>query len=63
MDEFKKISADIEAERIRTELKKEQFIKQIKSGLGDHIKITGGKVKKIEKSRLRKFWEKLMKVF
>ena len=63
MDEFKKISADIEAERIRTELKKEQFIKQIKSGLGDHIKITGGKVKKIEKSRLRKFWEKLIKVF
>ena len=63
MDEFKKISADIGAERIRTELKKEQFIKQIKSGLGDHIKITGGKVKKIEKSRLRKFWEKLIKVF
>lgn len=63
MDEFKKISADIEAERIRTELKKEQFIKQIKSGLGEHIKFTGGKVKKIEKSRLRKFWEKLMKVF
>jgi hypothetical protein len=63
MNEFKKISADIEAEKIRTELKKEQFIKQIKSGLGDYIKSTGGKVQKIEKSRLRKFWEKLMKVF
>ena len=39
MNEFKKISADIESEKIKTQLKKEQFIRQIKSGLGDHIKV------------------------
>ena len=39
MDEFKKINADIEAEKEKTQLKKEQFIKQIKNGLGDHIKV------------------------
>ena len=63
MDEFRKINASIEAEKEKTELKKEQFIRQIKNGLGDHIKHNGGKVNKIEKSILRKFWERLMKVF
>lgn len=63
MNEFKKISADIESEKIKTQLKKEQFIRQIKSGLGEHIKVNGGKVKKIEKSFFKKFWEKLMNVF
>ena len=63
MDEFKKINADIEAEKEKTQLKKEQFIKQIKNGLGDYIKVTGGKINKIKKSKLRKFWERLMDVF
>jgi len=63
MDEFIKTNGDIEAEKIRTQLKKEQFIKQIKSGLGDHIKNNGGKIKKIEKSFLRRFWERLINVF
>ena len=63
MDEFDKINADIEAEREKTQLKKEQFIKQIKNGLGDHIKVNGGKINKIKKSKLRKFWERLMDVF
>ena len=63
MDEFIKTNGDIEAEKIRTQLKKEQFIKQIKSGLGDHININGGKIKKIEKSFLRRFWDRLINVF
>ena len=63
MDQFNKINAEIEAEKEKTQLKKEQFIKQMKSGLGNHIKYNGGKVTKIKKSRVRKFWEKLMKVF
>jgi RNase P/RNase MRP subunit p29 len=63
MDEFKKINADIEAEKEKTQLKKEQFIKQIKNGLGDYIKVNGGKINKIKKSKLRKFWERLMDVF
>ena len=63
MDEFKKINADIEAEKEKTQLKKEQIIKQIKNGLGDYIKVNGGKINKIKKSKLRKFWERLMDVF
>ena len=55
--------ADIEAEKEKTQLKKEQFIKQIKNGLGDYIKVNGGKINKIKKSKLRKFWERLMDVF
>jgi len=31
--------------------------------LGNHIKYNGGKVTKIKKSRIRKFWERLMEVF
>ena len=63
MDEFRKINASMEAEKEKTELKKEQFIRQIKKGLGEHIKHNGGKVNKIEKSVLMRFWEKLMKIF
>lgn len=63
MGKFRKITSDMEAEKMKTELKKEQFIRQIKSGLGDHIKHNGGKVKRIEKSRFRKFWEKLLDIF
>ena len=63
MDKFRKITSDMEVEKMKTELKKEQFIRQIKSGLGDHIKHNGGKVKRIEKSRFRKFWEKLLDIF
>lgn len=63
MDEFRKINASMEAEKEKTQLKKEQFIRKIKNGLGEHIKHNGGKVNKIEKSVLRRFWEKLMKIF
>jgi hypothetical protein len=63
MDDFRKINADMEAEKEKTQLKKEQFIRKIKDGLGEHIRINGGKVTKIKKSKWKKFWEKLMKVF
>ena len=48
---------------IKTELKKEQFIRKIKSGLGEHIKKNGGKVNKVKKSKIRKFWERFMDIF
>jgi hypothetical protein len=63
MDDFRKVNADMEAEKEKTQLKKEQFIRKIKDGLGEHIRINGGKVTKIKKSKWKKFWEKLMKVF
>ena len=52
-----------EAEKEKTQLKKEQFIRKIKGGLGEHIRNNGGKVTKVKKSKWKKFWEKLMKVF
>lgn len=63
MGKFRKITSDMEVEKMKTELKKEQFVRQIKSGLGEHIKHNGGKVKKIEKSKFKKFWEKLLEIF
>jgi len=63
MDEFKKIESDIQLEKLKTELKKEKFIKDIKNGLGEHIKINGSNVKKIKKSFIRRTWEKFLKVF
>jgi len=63
MDEFRKINADMVAEKEKTQLKKEQFIRKIKGGLGEHIRSNGGKVTKVKKSKWKKFWEKLMKVF
>ena len=63
MDEIEKEIRLMDLEREKTELKKEQFIKQIKSGLGDHIKKTGGKVKKIKKSSFKRFLIRLMEIF
>lgn len=63
MDEFKKIDSDIELEKLKTQLKKESFIREIKNGLGDHIKNNGNKIKKIKKSRLKKFWERFLNIF
>jgi hypothetical protein len=63
MDEFRKINASIEAEKEKTQLKKEQFIRQIKTGLGEHIKHNGGRVTKIKKPFYVRFWETLMKIF
>jgi len=47
----------------KTQLKKEQFIKEIRSGLGEHIKKSGNKIKKIKKSWWRGFIDKLIKMF
>lgn len=63
MNEFKKIESDIQLEKLKTELKKEKFIKDIKNGLGDHIKVNGGSVKKIKKSFIKRIWEKVLKIF
>ena len=63
MDEIKRIDRDIEYEKQKTQLKKEKFIKDIKSGLGNHIKYNGGRVHKIKNSRVKRFWDKLMKIF
>ena len=63
MGEFQKVDRDIDSEKQKTQLKKEKFIKDIKSGLGNHIKYNGGKVNKVKKSKFNRFWERLMNMF
>ncbi len=63
MDEFEKERRFIKLDKERTQLKKEQFIKEIKSGLGEHIRRSGNKIKKIKKSWWRRFIDKLIKMF
>tara|TARA_Y100000310_G_C20625362_1_gene785560 strand:+ start:945 stop:1145 length:201 start_codon:yes stop_codon:yes gene_type:complete len=66
MKEIEKEKRLIDLDIEKTKLKKEQFIKEIRSGLGDHIKKTGNKITKIkreEKSWLRKVIDKIMEVF
>jgi len=63
MDEIEKEMRLMDLEREKTELKKEQFIKQIRGGLGDHIKKTGGEVKKVKKSSFKRFLIRLMEIF
>ena len=66
MDELEKEKRLIEVDKEKTKLKKERFIKEIRSGLGDHIKKTGNKIKKtkkVKKSYLKILIDKIMKVF
>lgn len=49
--------------KYQTALKKGQFINELKTGLGNDIKTTGGKVKIIEKTWLQKLFLKLKKIF
>ena len=63
MDEIEKERFKIEFDKEKTQLKKEQFIKQIRSGLGEHIKKNGNTIKKIEKTKWEKFWLKVRKIF
>tara|TARA_B100000575_G_C22497951_1_gene326712 strand:- start:12 stop:203 length:192 start_codon:yes stop_codon:yes gene_type:complete len=63
MDEIERERFGIEMDREKTQLKKEQFIREIKNGLGEHIKKNGNKVKKIKISKWENFWLKLKKIF
>ena len=62
MEEREKIQQQIFFEKEKTQFKKEQFIKEIRSGLGDHIKDNGNKVKKIKKSFWGNVFEKISKI-
>tara|TARA_R110000824_G_scaffold178720_2_gene358546 strand:+ start:2999 stop:3199 length:201 start_codon:yes stop_codon:yes gene_type:complete len=66
MDELKKEKRLIELDKEKTKFKKEQFIKKIRGGLGDHIKKSGNKIKrikKVKKSCLRRVIDKIMEMF
>ena len=63
MDPINKEEHFIKFEREKTELKKDQFIKQIKTGLGEHIKNHGNKIHTLKKTPWRRFMDKLMEIF
>jgi len=66
MNEIEKEKSLIDLDKEKTKLKKKQFIKEIRGGLGDHIKKRGNKfnrIKKIKKSWVRRVIDKIMEVF
>ena len=63
MDEIKKEQNLIALDKEKTQLKKEQFIREIRNGLGEHIKQNGNKVTKIKVSWWKRILNKLSKLF
>ena len=53
----------IALDKEKTQLKKEQFINEIRNGLGDHIKKNGNKVTKIKVSWWVRLKRKITKLF
>lgn len=63
MDEIKKEQNLIALDKEKTQLKKEQFIREIRNGLGEHIKQNGNKVTKIKVSWWNRTLNRLSKLF
>ena len=63
MDEIEKEMRLMSFDEGKTKVKKEKFIKEIRGGLGEYIKKTGNKIKKIKKSRFQRFIDRLMEIF
>jgi len=63
MDEIQREENLMRADIEKTALKKKQFIREIKSGLGERIKENGNKVIKIKRSRWRRIINYLKNIF
>ena len=63
MDESKREENLIKFDKEKTVLKKEQFINEIRNGLGEHIKKNGNKITKIKKSRWGGMISKIKQMF
>ncbi len=63
MDELKREENLIKFDKEKTILKKEQFINEIRNGLGEHIKKNGNKITKIKKSRWSRMMSKIKQMF
>jgi len=63
MDPIKKERNLIELDKEITQLKKEQFIQQIKKGLGEKIKNNGNQFHKMKVSRWKQFIRRLKSIF
>jgi hypothetical protein len=61
--EIEQVEREILMNKYQTALKKGQFINELKDGLGNEIKINGGKVKVIQKSWYEKLKIYLAKIF
>ena len=53
----------MKADKANTELKKNKFISEIKSGLGEKIKQNPNEIKAIQKSKKQKIKDFLKKIF
>jgi hypothetical protein len=63
MDKIKREENLIALDKEKTQLKKEQFINEIRNGLGEHIKKKGNKVTKIKVSWWVRLKRKITKLF
>jgi hypothetical protein len=63
MEEYKKEENLIAFDKEKTKLKKEQFIEEIRNGLGEHIKKNGNKVTKIKVSWWVRLKRKMKNIF
>ena len=63
MDELKREENLIKFDKEKTILKKEQFINEIRNGLGEHIKKNGNKITKIKKSRWSRMMSEIKQMF
>lgn len=61
--EIKQATQDILLEKTKTDMKKTQFISELRAGLGDELKKNPSKVKIIKKTRFQKFVIGLKKIF
>jgi len=62
-NEIESIEKKILADKYITAMKKVRFIDEIKNGLGDEIKVNGGSVKIIKKTKYERFIIWLKKIF
>lgn len=63
MDKIKREENLIALEKEKTELKKEQFIREIRNGLGEHIKNNGNKTISMRKSLGKRILSIFSKIF
>lgn len=63
MDQFEKELSIIELDKIKTINEKKKLINEIKNGLGEEIKKTGGKIIVKKKTIFTDIMEKIFKLF
>tara|TARA_R110002110_G_scaffold408780_2_gene630630 strand:- start:742 stop:939 length:198 start_codon:yes stop_codon:yes gene_type:complete len=63
MDEIKKENNLIKFDKEKTQFKKERFIKEIRGGLGKHIKQNGNNIIRVKTSFFKRIIQKVRSIF